>query len=102
MFLEEESNFDDAESVVITNHIQRKGSKIELLPLLKLQKHVFILLIIPKKFELYSTIFLVLLKIEVFHFFLKFEEVEQLYGPNEADVDIKTKHSLDNSGSKIL
>ena len=29
----------------------------------------------------------------------KFEEVEQFHGPNEADVDIYTKNSLDNSGS---
>ena len=36
----------------------------------------------------------------VFNFFLrKFGKVEEFHGPNEADVDINTKNSLDNSGS---
>ena len=56
--------------------------------------------LIPKKVELCNSIFLVLLKIEVFPFFFrKFEKVELLYGPNKADIDIYTKKDLVNFGS---
>ena len=39
------ATFDHAENVGITIHVQREGSKTELIPSLELQKHFFILLL---------------------------------------------------------